>query len=206
MDKACAVVIVEDDLVLGEILKNRVNDTAGFHCENVFENPLLFLGTEDIQVDMVLLDVVMPEMNGLEAIEPILSRYPEVSIIMNTIKDDTDTIFSALKLGALGYVDKQTFGVCFEDVLQTVAAGGAYMTPKIARKVFDSFHQTKKGKFENLTNREQDVTNAILEGLSYKLIAAKYGISLDTVRMNIKNIYRKLRINSKAELFHLARK
>lgn len=78
------------------------------------------------------------------------------------------------------------------------------MTPKIARKVFDSF-QRPRIKFEKLTDRERQVTNGILEGLSYKMIAAQYGISVDTVRMNIKSIYRKLKINSKGQLFKLVK-
>jgi DNA-binding NarL/FixJ family response regulator len=86
-----------------------------------------------------------------------------------------------------------------------VAEGGAYMTPGIARKIFNSF-QEPRNHFEKLTDRERDVTNGILEGLSYKMIASKYDLSIDTVRMNIKSIYKKLKINSKGELFNLAKK
>lgn len=198
------VVIVEDDHILGEILRERVNAISGFHCSHVFEGPLSFLVRKP-EAHIILLDIVMPEMNGLEAIDLILKKYPDVAIIMNTIKDDTDTIFTALKKGALGYIDKQSVGVNLEDVLRTVAGGGAYMTPGIARKIFNSF-QEPRNHFEKLTDRERDVTNGILEGLSYKMIASKYDISIDTVRMNIKSIYKKLKINSKGELFHLAKK
>ena len=124
---------------------------------------------------------------------------------MNTIKDDPDTIFSALKKGASGYIDKQSLNLNFEDILNTVANGGAYMTPLIARKVFDSFQQIKNN-FEQLTKREMEITNSILKGLSYKMIASDLGISLDTVRFFVKNIYRKLKINSKGELFRIAKK
>jgi DNA-binding NarL/FixJ family response regulator len=101
-------------------------------------------------------------------------------------------------------VDKQSLDVDFEEVLKTVAGGGAYMTPKVARIVFNSF-QRPQARFEKLTEREQDVCTAILDGLSYKLIAERYNISINTVRMNVKNIYRKLKINSKGELFNLSR-
>lgn len=198
------VVIIEDDHILGEILKERVNSIPGFQCQHIFAGPLKFL-TRKPEAHIILLDIVMPEMNGLEAIELILKKYPDVAIIMNTIKDDTETIFTALKKGALGYIDKQSIGVNLQEVLQTVANGGAYMTPSIARKVFNSF-QEPKNHFEKLTDREKDVTNGILEGLSYKLIAQKHEISIDTVRMNVKNIYKKLKINSKGELFNLAKK
>jgi DNA-binding NarL/FixJ family response regulator len=131
-------------------------------------------------------------------------KYPETAIIMNTIKDDTETIFAALKKGALGYVDKQSFDIRLEEVLRIVSEGGAYMTPKIARNIINSFQQSHHD-FENLTQREKDVTNCILDGLSYKMIADSLDISVDMVRSNIKSIYRKLNINSKGQLFNLAK-
>ena len=145
-----------------------------------------------------------PGMNGLDAIDLILKKYPSLSIIMNTIKDDTDTIVTALKKGAVGYIDKQSMDINMAEVLRAVSTGGAFMTPKIARIVFNSFQRTST-EFEKLSDRERDVTTAILDGLSYKLIAEKYNISINTVRMNVKNIYKKLRINSKGELFNMSR-
>lgn len=198
------VVILEDDSVMGELMQSQVNAIEGFYCQHVFENPLDFL-SHKLEVDIILLDVVMPEMNGIEAIDKILLKYPEVSIIMNTIKDDADTIFMALKKGASGYIDKQSLHLNFEQILKTVADGGAYMTPVIARKVFDSFHEVKN-HFEHLTKREMEVTSSILDGKSYKMIAGEFDISLDTVRFFVKNIYKKLKINSKGELFKLAKK
>lgn len=204
MRRVYEVVILEDDLVLAELMKIQVNKIQGFECRHIFTNPIQFLQSEE-EVDIILLDVLMPEMNGLDAIEPILKKHPDAAIIMNTIKDDSDTIFTALERGALGYIDKQSFDIKYEEVLHIVAEGGAYMTPKIARKIFNRFQQPKTN-FEDLTSRERDVTNGILEGLTYKMIAAKYDISVDTVRMNIKSIYRKLKINSKGQLFKLAKR
>ncbi len=112
MENKQKVVVLEDDHILAEVIQRRVNAIAGFECTHVFENPVEFLKS-DISADIILLDIVMPEMNGLEAIEPILARHPETAIIMNTIKDDTETIFAALKKGALGYVDKQSFDISF---------------------------------------------------------------------------------------------
>jgi DNA-binding NarL/FixJ family response regulator len=204
-EKTYIVAVLEDDFLLAGLLKDRVNAIEGFTCRAVFANPLQFLAQHE-PVDIILLDIMMPEMNGLDAIGPILKKYPDVSIIMNTIKDDPETIFEALQKGALGYVDKQSYDISLEDVLRTVAGGGAYMTPKIARKVCTSFQKKASSPtFENLTPRENDVTLAILDGLSYKMIAARFGISIDTVRMNVKNVYRKLNINSKGELFKLSK-
>lgn len=203
MKQLVNVVIIEDDLVLAEFLKMRVTAIPHFNVTQIFENPGQFLDSL-VEADIILLDIVMPGMNGLDAIEPILHQHPSVSIIMNSIKDDPDTIYKAIRKGAVGYIDKQSADVNFEEVLTVVANGGGYMTPKVARKIFDYF-QKPSAIYKKLTNREKDITSAILEGYSYKLIADKYGISIDTVRMNIRNIYRKLNVNSKGELFALTR-
>jgi DNA-binding NarL/FixJ family response regulator len=203
MEKRQEVVVLEDDSILAEVIRDRVNRIEGFECRHIFESPLQFLSS-GLRADIVLLDVVMPGMNGLDAIEPILAANPETAIVMNTIRDDSETIFAALKRGALGYLDKQSFDVRLEEVLAIVSGGGAYMTPKIARNVIDSFQQSHQD-FEKLSQRERDVTHAILDGLSYKMIADKLDISVDVVRAHIKAIYRKLNINSKGELFRLAK-
>lgn len=197
------VVILEDDIVLANILKQKVNAIDGFSCVFTFSNPQEYFSAKPA-TDIMLLDVVMPVMSGLDAIETILQFFPDASIIMNTIKDDSETIMTALKKGAVAYIDKQSFDFNLQIVLHAVANGGAYMTPKIARKVFQHF-QKPAPKIGVLTKREMDVTNGILEGLSYKLIAHKYDISIDTVRMNIRSIYKKLNINSKSQLFHMSK-
>jgi DNA-binding NarL/FixJ family response regulator len=145
--------------------------------------------------------------SGIDAIKPILAKFPESSIVMNTIKDDSETIFTSLQLGASGYIDKQSFDLNFEEVFDAIENNGAYMTPKIAKKVIDYFQVSKKrnNPFETLTRRENDIAQGILDGLSYQAIAERHGIALDTVRMNVKKIYKKLQIKSKGELFNLAR-
>lgn len=203
MNSKKSVVIIEDDFILSELLKKRVNSLQGFHSDHGFENPDAFLKS-GVPADIILLDIVMPGFNGIDAIEPIHKKYPETAIVMNSIKDDPETIYLAIKKGALGYIDKQTTDLNFEEVLNTVANGGGFMTPKVARKIFN-FFQKPNPIFEKLTKRENDITTAILDGLSYKMIAERYGISIDTVRMNIRNIYRKLNVNSKGELFALTK-
>jgi DNA-binding NarL/FixJ family response regulator len=195
------VIIIEDDTQLSELMKELINDLEGFSCELTFENPVAYLNAP-VEADIFLLDVLMPEMNGLDAIIPILKLYPNAGIIMNTIKDDSETIFEALQRGAIGYIDKQSFEMKFKEVFISIANGGAYMTPKIARKIIGFFHEPVKLK-KKLTQRETDIVNGILDGLSYKLIGDRHGIALDTVRMNIKKVYKKLNINSKSELFEL---
>jgi DNA-binding NarL/FixJ family response regulator len=204
MNETLKVVIVEDDIELASLLCKRVKQIPGVECINQFDSPVALLREKGLRVDVVLLDVLMPEMNGLDAIEPILEQYPNAAVIMNTIKDDAETIFEALKRGATGYIDKQSDDLSIEEILRVVSSGGSIMSPSIARKVIESFRQVKV-HFESLTPRERDVTKGILDGKSYKMIGDSLGISIDTVRMNIKNIYKKLHINSKSQLFKIAR-
>lgn len=196
-----SIIIIEDDIHLAQLMQENINANETLECKHIFLNPIDFLNNP-IEADIYLLDIVMPEMNGLEAIDKILKLFPNASIVMNTIKDDSDTIFQALQLGASGYIDKQSFQINFNEVFLSIENGGAYMTPKIARKVISFFNQPKNIS-EQLTDREKDIVNGILDGLSYKLIADRYDIAIDTVRMNIKKVYRKLNINSKSELFRI---
>ncbi|MCF8424036.1 MAG: response regulator transcription factor [Bacteroidia bacterium] len=195
------VIIIEDDENLASLIKDHVNQIEGISCELIFNNPVDYLN-ELVEADIILLDIMMPEMNGLDAIEKILDIHPNVSIVINSIKDDTDTIFKAIQSGAVGYIDKQSFVMNFHEVFSSIDNQGAYMTPKIARKVF-SFFQKSSNVYEMLSARETEVVQGILDGLSYKLIADRYEISLDTVRFHIKTIYRKLKINSKSQLFNI---
>ena len=199
------MVIIEDDLGLARMMQTVINRIPGFYCENIFSNPIPFL-TREYPVDIVLLDVSMPGMSGLAAIEPILDKYPEAAIVMNTVRDDDETIFEALKKGAEGYVVKHDSDVSLQEVLTTISTGGAFMTPLIAKKVLDNFKTKKSSALETLTEREQKIAEDIVEGWSYRLIAENTGVSINTVRKYIKRIYRKLNINSKAELFKLSKR
>ena len=192
------ITIVEDDILLANLMRDKINESQKYICNQVFDSAENFLKKSE-KSEIVLLDIMLGGMNGLEAIKPILLKYPETSIVMNTIKDDSGTIFKSLQLGATGYIDKQSFDLNFEEVFEAIENDGAFMTPKIAKKVIDYFHVSKKSNnpFETLTSREKDVSQGILDGLSYQLIADRHGIALDTVRMNVKKIYQKLQKISK---------
>ncbi len=196
------VIILEDDLNITDYLTAEINTSANYTVSKSYANPNLFLNDTYQEFNLLLLDIVMPELNGLDAIKPILNIYPDALIIMNTIIDDTETIFNALKFGVVGYIDKQFFNKNYIEVFDIVINGGAFMTPKIARKVVNNF-KVHNLRLEKLTNREKEIAESIIDGLSYKLIANKYNISIDTVRIHIKSIYRKLKINSKGELFNI---
>jgi DNA-binding NarL/FixJ family response regulator len=195
------VIIIEDNTIVAEILRRQINSSGDYLCENYFTNPLEFLRSDE-NPDIVILDIMMPEMNGVDAIDKILKKCPRVSVVMNSEIDDSDTIYQIMQKGAVGFIDKQSFNKDIFKVLKSIENGGAYMTPKVAKKVMEFFSSPKK-VLEPLSEREHEIANTILDGLSYKMIAEKMFISLDTVRSHIKNIYKKLNINSKTELFNV---
>lgn len=195
------VIIIEDNTIVAEILRRQINSSVDYLCENYFTNPLEFLSSDE-NPDIVILDIMMPEMNGVDAIDKILKKCPQVSVVMNSEIDDSDTIYHIMQKGAVGFIDKQSFNNDIFKVLKSIENGGAYMTPKVAKKVMEFFSSPKK-VLEPLSEREHEIANTILDGLSYKMIAEKMFISLDTVRSHIKNIYKKLNINSKTELFNV---
>ncbi len=150
--------------------------------------------------DVILLDIGLGAgMSGLEGIRPLKKRFEECDIVMLTTFDDADRIFKALCAGATAYLTKHTpFEKIIEDII-TVSRGGSYMSPAIARIVVGHF-APKPRNDSNLTPRQHQIVEAVVDGLSYKMIADKLLISTDTVRDHIKKIYRKLEINCKAEL------
>ncbi len=151
------------------------------------------------QPDVLLQDISLPGMTGLQAIRLIKDRFPQIEIIMFTIHDDSERIFKAFCAGASGYLLKNTsFPKVKEGILQ-VHRGEASMTPSIARKVISYFKPDKKHS-ETLTARESQIVQCMVDGLSYKMIADKLQLSINTVSYHVKNIYKKLQVNSKAEV------
>ncbi|MCX6187978.1 MAG: response regulator transcription factor [Bacteroidetes bacterium] len=149
--------------------------------------------------DLILSDIGLPGMNGIEGMKMMKSQWPDVDIIMLTVFKDNDKIFKSICAGATGYLVKDTPLSEIKKAILEISNGGSYMSPSIARKVLEYFSPIKTEK-EQLTTKEKQIVTALTEGLSYKLIADKLLISIDTVRFHIKNIYRKLHINSKSEL------
>jgi DNA-binding NarL/FixJ family response regulator len=195
------VVIIEDELDLASIQLQTLNGLKGFSCTQIYTDPQQFL-LANVKADIVLLDLVMPNMDGMTALPLILKKYPNTAVIINSVKEDIGTILAAVTLGALGYIDKQSFFQSIEIVLKHVQNGGAYMTPKVATKIFEYFK--KAPTYQSLlTARELEVASYIKDGMSYKQIAEVCYISIDTVRMHIRNIYKKLNINSKIQLANL---
>ena len=156
--------------------------------------------TKTDQLDVVLSDIGLPGQSGIEGIPLIKARFPEVQILIITVYADQEKIFNALCAGANGYLLKNTPLPKVKEAVKNVFEGDAAMSPSIARKVIAHFQPQAKTSKEHLTAREKEIVQAIVDGLSYKMVAAQLGISFETVKQHIKNIYKKLQINSKAEL------
>jgi len=156
--------------------------------------------------DVILSDIGLPGMDGIEGIKRIADLLPEADVIMLTVFMDGDKIFNALCAGATGYLLKGTPLPEVRKAIIEIHGGGSYMSPSIARKVVEHFKTPTKKINAQLTDREKEVINCLLDGLSYKLIADRLCISMDTVRFRIKSIYKKLHVNSKAEILSKALK
>ncbi len=151
--------------------------------------------------DVVLMDIDMPGRNGIDAVSDIHKRFPQLSIIMLTVFDDAERVFTSLRNGALGYLLKSSPPEKLLEAIKDVHAGGAPMSPSIARKVM--FHlqdqvPNKHGDY-HLTMREKEVLARLVDGLSYKMIADKLEIGFETVRSHIKSIYQKLHVLTMTE-------
>lgn len=201
-------VIEDDDIVklsLETFFGMKDDITMTTSCISVED----FLGEiqkkEAILPNVILLDIQLPGMTGIEGITEIKKYIPNCNIIMLTTFEDNEKIFAALCAGAVSYLSKQSSLASIYDCITTVASGGSYMSPGIARKVIQHFTPTTK-TINPLTTRQQEIVSAIVDGLSYKMVGDKLGISLDTVRTHIMQIYRELNINSKGELIKWALK
>jgi len=195
------IAIIEDD----EVVRNTVSSFLGkqndFSCKIVAHSVDDFMSKAGkvMELDIVLTDIGLPGMNGIEAIPLVRRKFPEVSVVMLSVYVDSDHIFKALCAGAVGYLQKDTPLEEVVDSLKVIHKGGSAMSPAIARKVVDYF-APKRTYNEPLTAKERQVIAAMVEGCSYKMIAHRLGIGLETVRHHIKNIYRELNVNSKGEV------
>ena len=203
--KTINLAIIEDDILIKESLESYLGDNKSINIQFIASSVEDFLNAIEVsrepKIDVLLLDIGLPGMSGLEGISHIHKLLPKVNIIMLTTYEEDDKIFKALCGGAVSYISKRTPLTKIEEAITTIYHGGSYMSPSIARKVINYFSpkQAEKG-MNTLTTRQMQIVECIVGGLSYKMIADKLMISIDTVRDHIKKIYRLLNINSKAEL------
>jgi DNA-binding NarL/FixJ family response regulator len=195
------LLIFEDNSRLRQSLEILLNDENNFHVAGSYAN----CDKADKQVekhaaDLVVMDIDMPGIGGIEGVKRIKNSNPEVKIVMHTMFDDDNRIFDSICAGADGYLLKNTSPLQLVSALQDVMNGGAPMSPFVAQKVFQHFRQdrTEAEQF-NLTAREKEVLELLVKGNSYKMIADKSFVSIDTVKKHLQNIYHKLHVNCGTE-------
>jgi len=198
--KPIKVVVFEDQPDLRESLVELLESHEGIECCGAWENCVDALHIAALyQPDIVLMDIEMPEMNGIEGTRMLSAKYPDLPILMITVFDDDENIFNAICAGASGYLLKKSSPDKILTSLFEALEGGAPITSSIAKKVL-KFIPSKSAAEEtdnwSLTKREKEILECLATGKSYKLISADLGISIDTVRSHIKKIYDKLHVNS----------
>ncbi|MBK9256164.1 MAG: response regulator transcription factor [Saprospiraceae bacterium] len=201
------IAIIEDDRIVMESLKlyfSQKPDVLLIYCFRSIEEFVLGLNNKDNDTpDVMLLDIQLPGKSGIEGIPLIKEKFPDLNIIMLTTFDDSEKIFKALSAGACSYLSKQSTLHTIYECIVTVSKGGSFMSPAIARKVIEYFEK-KHSEFNSLSSRQSEIVSCIVDGMSYKMVASKLEISLDTVRTHIMQIYRTLNINSKGQLIKWA--
>jgi DNA-binding NarL/FixJ family response regulator len=196
------VLIYEDNPQFREGLCMLLNGTDGFEVLASYKNCNSI--EDEINAwkpDVVLMDIDMPGTNGIEGLQRLRKVNADVKVLMLTVFDDNKNVFDAIKSGANGYILKKTQPSKLIDYIQEASTGGAPMTSSIATQVLKMFSQTHSRISEDydLSSREKEVLQHLVNGFSYKMIAAEMFISVDTVRSHIKKIYEKLHVNSKSE-------
>ena len=196
------VIIFDDNDSLRDSISMLLQDNADFtlagsysHCLDAAEN------VTKTKPDVVIMDIDMPGMNGIEGVKLIRQNFPSVQILMLTVFDEDEKVFAAIKAGANGYILKNAEPQRLLQAISEVYNGGAPMTPGIAKKILHQFQTILPGeeKDYHLSSREKEVLSLLVDGLSYKMIAAKLNITYDTVRAHMKKIYEKLHVASMTE-------
>ncbi|MCB1044955.1 MAG: response regulator transcription factor [Acidobacteria bacterium] len=192
--------IVEDNATYREVLVDFLNQH--FQCNVVAESVESFMAAvgDGPYPDVVLMDIELPGVSGIQGVAQVRERSPKTEVVMLTIFEDSDHVFDALCAGASGYMLKHSPLQSIKRSVEDAASHGSPMSPRVARKVLQKFFPQKEEDNSGLSRREQDVVSGLVEGLSYKEIGDRLFISVDTVRHHIRNIYRKLEVNSKTEV------
>jgi DNA-binding NarL/FixJ family response regulator len=196
------VAIVEDDEWLRTSLVTEISRAAGFQCLGSFRSAELALKSiPTLNPDVVLMDINLPGMDGVQCVRQLKEICPKVQFLMLTVYEESERIFNSLQAGARGYLLKRTAMEELLGAIQQVMDGGTPLTDHIARKIVHYFNQlgTRASTLETLSPRETQVLEALAQGLSYKESAHSLTLSIDTIRMNVRNIYQKLHVHSRAE-------
>lgn len=199
---AIRVLIFDDNVSLLNSLFQLINGSEGFTCVGAYENcSNLMEVVHQSRPDVILMDIQMPGIDGIEAVRMLREQYPHLKILMQTIFEDNEKIFQSIYAGASGYLLKNTSPIRLLDFIKETNDGGAPMSPSVAFKVLKMVarHPSPVVQDFDLSEREKEVLGCLVDGMSYKLIADACCISIDTVRGHIRSIYDKLHVHSKSE-------
>lgn len=210
-DSAIKVAIVDDEAVIRVGLEGLLKRSPGFTCVGVYADAeSAMTGLPQRPPDVLLMDIQLPGLDGISAIRTLRGRLPNTEIIMLTALEDHDRIFASFTAGASGYLLKHTAPNKILEAIREVSGGGSPMSAPIARRLVKFFGSDKAtapvapqvpsvDPNSGLTSREQEVLNLMAEGLLYKEAADRLGLSVDTIRAHLRNIYKKLRVRNRTE-------
>lgn len=201
-DKIIRIAIIEDRNEIRSALENLIKYTVGLTCVGSF--PTMEEALEKLPhniPDVLLSDIGLPGMDGISGTRILKERYPNLAVLMLTVYDDDDRIIEAICAGATGYLLKHTSHQTLIKSIQEVLAGGAPMSPEIARRVMELFRRNPPPKQTeyNLTPHELRLLKLLVEGHNYNTAAAELNVSINTISFHIKNIYDKLQVHSKSQ-------
>lgn len=207
------IAIFDDNKNIRDSITMLLQTVPEFEVAGSFSNVLDCVeDVRECKPDIVLMDIEMPGMTGIEAVRSIKKEFPQVLILMQTVFEDDDRVFDSICAGASGYLLKNFLNTKLVESINELQYGGSPMSPSIARKVFNRMQQIpqlfrpEEVPDYNLTPREKEVLSCIVDGLSYKMIADKLSISYETVRSHVKKIYEKLHVASLTEVVSKAMK
>jgi DNA-binding NarL/FixJ family response regulator len=196
------VAIVEDNDKIRNGLSLLIDGSEGFRCVATYSNAedaLKFLPGQ--KPDVVLMDIQLPKMSGIECVENLIEKSPDLQIMMLTVYEDNEQVFKSLAAGATGYILKRTPPAELLEAIRELHEGGSPMSDQIARKVVQTFKQIGKSskETENLSERETEILSFLAKGYQDKEIAEKFFLSVKTIRTHLRNIYKKLHVHSRTE-------
>lgn len=191
------VSIVEDDAEILNLLTMIIDKSYGYSCKHNYTDCESAIKKMPVyKPDVVLMDIILPQMTGIEGVKKLKPLLPDTDFIMLTVQEDDNSIFDSLCAGATGYLLKDTPPTELLSSIREVREGGSPMSASIARRVISSFKKTEESP---LTARETEILNLLCDGKNYKAIGTELFISGNTVKAHIKNIYKKLQVNSRGE-------
>ena len=195
------IALVEDHAEIRQGISYILNSTPGFACESYPTAEEGVKHINDQSADVVLMDINLPGLNGIECTRIIKDKFPALPIMMCTAYEDDDNIFKALAAGAKGYILKRAAGDTLIEAIKDLHNGGSPMSSTIARKVVESFQQNRAttGESYSLTQRENEILDLLAQGFRNKEIAARLFVSVNTIRTHIYNIYEKLHVQNRVE-------